>query len=172
MTVSLFDAIIPSYRQILGSVARWLDRAEAFDAANPGAASIIEARLAPDMLPFGYQVKSTVSHSLGAINDVRRGHSTPDQTPWPTDFDGLRTRLRQAQAGLAEVTHDEMESSVGRAMRFSFGEVKLDFSAEAFLLSFAQPNFYFHATTAYALLRANGMKLGKADFIGMARVVR
>ncbi len=172
MAFSFFDAIIPTYQQILGSVARWLDKAEAFDAENPGSTSIIEARLAPDMLPFGYQVKSTVSHSLGAINDVRNGHSTPDRTPWPTDFEGLRAKLALAQAGLSKVTPAEMDGFVGRAMRFSFGEVSLDFTAEDFLLSFAQPNFYFHATTAYALLRANGVKLGKSDFIGMARIHR
>lgn len=167
---SLYEAIVPSHQQILGSVVRWLDKAEAFDAEHPDAASIIEARLAPDMLPFGYQIKSTVSHSLGAINDVRQGHSSPDRTPWPTDFEGLRAKLAMAQAGLAEIAPEEMNGFVGRAMRFSFGDVSLDFTAENFLLSYAQPNFYFHATTAYALLRANGVKLGKTDFVGKARV--
>ncbi|WP_187789474.1 DUF1993 family protein, partial [Salmonella sp. S071_01786] len=74
MTLSLYDAVIPSNIQILGAIDRLLDKAEAF-AAEKGmtAAELIDARLAPDMLPFGYQVKSVAEHSIGGIEGVRGG---------------------------------------------------------------------------------------------------
>jgi hypothetical protein len=61
---------------------------------------------------------------------------------------------------------------MGRDMRFSFGERHIDFRAEEFLLSFSQPNFYFHATTAYDILRSQGVPIGKRDFLGRLRHLR
>ncbi len=65
----------------------------------------------------------------------------------------------------------EVNGFTGRPMHFQMGEYVLDFSAEDFLLSFSQPNFYFHATTAYAILRAGGLPIGKGDFLGRIRKV-
>ena len=84
MAFSLYAATIPSYQQILGSVSGLLVKAEAFCAEKSiNHDEIIQARLAPDMLPFAYQVKSTTVHSLGAIEGLRRGTFSPDMTPPP-----------------------------------------------------------------------------------------
>ena len=84
MTFSLYAATVPTYLQILHGVSSLLDKAEAFCAEKAIAPSdIIQARLADDMLPFAYQVKSTAVHSLGAIEAVRRGVFSPDMTPPP-----------------------------------------------------------------------------------------
>ena len=64
----------------------------------------------------------------------------------------------------------EVDAFVGRPMRFEFGERRMDFTAEDFLLSFSQPNFYFHATTTYAILRMKGMEIGKRDYMGQLRL--
>ncbi|MEY2927371.1 MAG: hypothetical protein RL367_1848, partial [Pseudomonadota bacterium] len=87
MTLSLYAATIPSFQQILGSVATLLDKAEEF-CAEQGLehADIIQARLIDDMLPFAYQVKSTVAHSVGAIAGVRAGNFSPAMDPPPSDF--------------------------------------------------------------------------------------
>ncbi len=170
MTLSLYAATIPSYRQILGAVSGLLRTAQAF-CAEKGLepAELIQARLAPDMLPFAYQVKSTVVHSLGAIEGVRRGVFSPDRTPPPETFAALEARIAATLSALEEIEPAEVESFVGRDMRFEFGDRRIDFTAEEFLLSFSQPNFYFHATTAYDILRWKSVPIGKRDFLGRLR---
>jgi hypothetical protein len=131
---------------------------------------IIQARLAPDMLPFAYQVKSTAVHSLGAIEGVRRGVFSPDMTPPPETFATLKMRIADTLAALEKIEPSEVDGFVGRDMRFAFRDRQLDFTAEDFLLSFSQPNFYFHATTTYDILRWKGVQIGKRDFTGRLRV--
>lgn len=171
MPFSLYAATIPSYLQLLGAVGGLLDKAEAF-CAEQGLApeAIIQARLAEDMLPFAYQVKSVAVHSLGAIEGVRKGVFSPDMTPPPETFAGLKQRIADTVAAIAAIEADEVNGFVGRDMRFSFGERHLDFTAEDFLLSFSQPNFYFHAATAYDILRWKGVQVGKRDFMGRPRL--
>jgi uncharacterized protein len=168
---SLYAATVPSYQQILGAVSGLLDKAEAFCATKSLAPSeIIQARLAPDMLPFAYQVKSTVVHSVGSIEGVRRGVFSPDMTPPPDSFATLKGRVAEALAALAAIQPAEVDGFIGQDMRFSFRERNIDFTAENFLLSFSQPNFYFHATTAYDILRWKGVTIGKRDFTGRLRM--
>src|SRR5271167_3938063 len=161
MTFSLYAATIPSYSQILGAVADLIDKAEAFCAEKGmSAEDLIQARLAADMQPFAYQVKSTVVHSLGAIEGVRKGVFSPDMTAPPKDFAALKARIVETLAALEAIDAAEIDSFVGRDMRFAFGDRHIDFTAENFLLSFSQPNFYFHATTAYDIMRWKGVSIG------------
>jgi len=172
MAFSLYAATIPSCRQIVAALAALLKKADAF-AAEQGIApgDIVRARLAEDMLPFGYQVKSVVGHSLGAIEGVRKGVFSPDRSAWPEDIQGLEKLVEGALEALAAVDPAEVDGFIGQPMCFSMGDMRMDFVAEEFLLSFSQPNFYFHATTAYDILRANGVPLGKRDFLGRPRVI-
>ena len=173
MTLSLYDATIPSNLQILRAVDALIDKAEAFCAKRGvDPAALIDAKLAPDMLPFGYQVKSCAVHSTGGIEGVRGGRFSPDTRPWPTDFTGLQGVIREAIATLEAIDRDEYDSLADRDTEFRFGEMAMPFTGANFLLSFSQPNFYFHATTAYAILRAQGVKIGKRDFMGMPRIKR
>ena len=171
MAFSLYGATVPSYRQILGSVSGLLSKAEAFCSEKAIAPQdIIQARLAQDMQPFAYQVKSTAVHSLGAIEAVRRGVFSPDMTPPPEDLAALKARIAETLAALDAIEAAEVDAFVGRDMRFAFGDRHIDFTAEDFLLSFSQPNFYFHATTSYDILRWKGVPLGKRDFMGKLRL--
>jgi uncharacterized protein len=169
MSFSLYDALIPTFQQTLGAVVGLVDKAEAYCAENP-AADLIQARLHPDMLPFSYQVKSAAAHSFGAIEGVRRGVFSPDMSPPPESFAALKQALAAATAGLAALGAQEVNGFVGRDMRFEMRGRAMDFTAENFLLSFSLPNFYFHATTAYAILRHRGLPLGKRDFMGPLRL--
>ena len=154
MALSLYAATIPTYRQLLGATSGLIDKAEAFCREKSLAPEeLLHARLAPDMLPFAYQVKSTAVHSLGAIEGVRKGVFSPDMAAPPQTFAALKSRIADTLAAINVIDPAEVESFIGRDMRFSFGERHIDFRAEDFLLSFAQPNFYFHATTAYDILR-------------------
>ena len=174
MTFSLYDATIPVYQQILGAVARLLEKAQDF-AATSGLdeQDILDARLAPDMLPFAYQVKSTAVHSIGAIEGVRRGQFSPDTTPPPSSFHGLRDRTAETIEALGALSPEEVNGFVGKDMCFLFNDRRLDFSgADSFLMSFSLPNFYFHATTTYDLLRLKGMEIGKRDYMGKLPIKR
>jgi hypothetical protein len=171
MAFSLYEATLPSYRQILGAVGGLLGKAESYCAEQKlPAEEIIQARLAPNMLPFAYQVKATTTHSLGAIEGVRKGVFSPDLTPPPQTFSALKTAISEALAALEAIDAAEIDAFLGRDMRFAFGDRQVNYTAENFLLSFSQPNFYFHATTAYDILRWKGLPLGKRDFVGRVRI--
>jgi hypothetical protein len=171
MAFSLYAATVPGFRQILTAVAGLLVKAEAFCAEkNLAPVDLIQARLAADMLPFAYQIKSSAVHSLGAIEGVRKGVFSPDMTPPPETFSALKARITETLAALEKIEVAEVDGFLGRDMRFSFRDRHMDFNAESFLLSFSQPNFYFHATTAYDILRWKGLPIGKRDFVGQPRL--
>ena len=167
---SLYKAIVPSYQQILGAVAGLLDTAESYcDEQKLTPQALIQARLAPDMLPFAYQVKSAAVHSFGAIEGVRKGVFSPDRTTPPETFAALKTLIANTRQALEAVQPAEMDAWLGRDMAFVFGDRRMEFVAEDFLLSFSQPNFYFHSSTAYDILRWKGLPIGKRDFTGSLR---
>lgn len=156
---------------MLGTCDHLLDKAEAFcGETGCGHGDVIAARLHDDMLPFAYQIKSVGEHTAGAIAGVRKGVFSPAFIPPPDDFPGLRAAVAKAREALLAVTEAEMEGFIGQPMRFEFKDFALPFTAENFLLSFSQPNFYFHAATAYDILRMKGVAVGKRDFMGALRV--
>ena len=170
MTLSLHAALVPSWLQILGAGRGWLDKAITHGMSE---AELADARLIEDMFPFAYQVKSMAVHSQGAIEAVRQGVFSPNfGEALPATLAELRERLENAILLLESVVPEELEDFTGRPMRFEIGEKRLDFTAEDFLLSFSQPNFYFHATMAYAILRAQGVPVGKIDYLGKLRFVK
>ena len=118
MALSLYAATIPSYRQILGAVSGLLRTAQAY-CTDKGidASELIQARLAPDMLPFAFQVKSTAVHSVGAIDAVRQGVFSPDRSPPPETFAALEARVAEALSALEKIAPAEVESFVGRDVR-------------------------------------------------------
>lgn len=168
MTFSLYEATVPVFLQTLGAVSHLLEKAEAWTAEKQVSdRNIIDAQLAPDMLPFSYQVKSAAVHSIGAIEGVRRGEFSPDLTEPPQSFPALKERVAETIGALTELTPEEVNDFVGREMVFIFRENRLQFtSADAFLMRFSIPNFMFHATTAYDLLRREGLDIGKRDYMG------
>jgi hypothetical protein len=170
MALSLYAATIPSFQQILGAVSGLLDKADAFCAEQSVAPQqLIQARLAADMFPLAYQVKSTAVHSLGAIEGIRNGVFSPDTTSPPETFAALKARIAETLTALEKVDSAEIDGFLGRDVRFAFGTNYRDYSAENFLLSFSLPNFYFHATTTYDILRWKGVPLGKRDYMGKTR---
>jgi hypothetical protein len=171
MAISLYDLSIPGYLQILGAVSGFLDRGLTFCKENDvDPASIVETRLFADMLPFSFQIRSVAHHSLGAVEGVKAGVFAPPPASPPLDYAGLQTLVADARATLEAVTPDEISALEGRDVVFQFGDVKMPFTAEGFLLSFSLPNFHFHAATAYDILRMKGVPLGKRHFTGKLRM--
>lgn len=171
MPFSLYDATVASFQQGLAALDAILDRAQAhFQQQGTPLADIVGARLAPDMLPFSFQIVSAAHHSMGALSGAREGLFKPPPRSEDLDFAALQARVAQARQGLAGLGRDEVNALEGRDVVFQLGERRLPFVAEDFLLSFSVPNFYFHATTAYDLLRLHGMPLGKRDYLGRLRL--
>ncbi|MFZ4689741.1 MAG: DUF1993 domain-containing protein [Polymorphobacter sp.] len=171
MALTLYDAFVPTCRQILGAGAALVDRAEAHCTEHGiDAADMIGSRLAPDMFPVPFQVHSMAHHSAGAIDAVREGVFTPTGPGPDQSFATLKAMLTEADAALEAVDPAELEGMMGKTVMFKFGATEMPFTAENFLLSFSQPNFFFHATTFYDVLRHRGVALGKRAFLGMPRV--
>ncbi len=171
MPLSLHAAYVPSALQMLGTGQHLINKAEKWCAEQGcGHEDVIGAQLIEDMLPFTYQVKCIAEHTAGSIAGVHAGVYSPDLNPPPASFADLRTKLTDATATMVALDEAEMESWIGRDMRFEFKGSRMDFTVENFLLSFSQPNFYFHAGTAYDILRMLGAPVGKRDFLGAVRV--
>ncbi len=171
MALSLYDASVANYLQILGGVSGVLDKALAhFLAGNIDPETIVEARLAPDMLPFRFQIISVAQHSRGAMDAVQHGVFNPPSFKTPYDFAGLQGLVKEAREALSGLTPEAVNALGGREVLFHIGERQVPFTAEGFLMSFSLPNFFFHATTAYDILRTNGVPLGKRDCMGRLNI--
>jgi hypothetical protein len=171
MALSLYDASVANYLQTLAAVSGFLDRALVhFREQGIDPEKIVEARLWADMQPFRFQIVSVAQHSRGAIEAVQRGEFKPPSSKTTFDFAGLQALVAEAREVLSGLTPEAVNALGGRGIFIQFGERRLDFTAEDFLMSFSLPNFYFHATTAYDILRTNGVPLGKRDYIGRLKL--
>jgi len=171
MVIALYDLSVANYLQTLGAVVGFLDKGLAhFTANHVDLDEIVETRLVPDMLPFRFQLQSVAHHSLGAIEGVRKGLFQPPPQAPAYDYRGLQQLVAEAQQALQKVTPAEVNALEGKDIIFQLSDFKLPFTAEGFLLSFSLPNFYFHATTAYDILRMKGDQIGKRDYMGQMRL--
>jgi hypothetical protein len=168
---SLYQAAVPPCVQALTSLAEVLTKAASHAAAEgvaPGA--LLQARLAPDMFPLVRQVQTaadfgrTIGARLTGMPHVR----VPDVE---TSFAELQTRLATTLAFLASLTPDQFEDAATREIVLKFPSGELRFTGLNYLQQFALPNLYFHTSMAYAILRHNGVKLGKRDFIGALTLI-
>lgn len=173
MPISLYDATVPSYLQILQSGLVLIDKAQAFcEEQGITEQELLAEHFGADMLPLAMQFKWMTTHSLGAIEGVRAGMFQPDRSPPADSLAAFREQISGTIATLKAITPEEIESFIGRDMVFEVPamNLRMDFTAENFLLSFSLPNFYFHATTAYDILRHKGVSLGKRDYLGVPRI--
>ena len=171
MATSLYDLSVASYLQTLGAVAGFLERGLDHCRENDvDPNTIVETRLFPDMAPFRFQIWSVRHHSIGAIEGVKAGVFTPPPELPMLDYAELQKVVADARAALEKLAPAEVNALEGKDVVFQFRDFKMPFTAEGFLLSFSMPNFYFHATTAYDILRSKGAPLGKRDFMGAMRL--
>ena len=173
MAISLYDVSVLSMRQVVGAALNVLDKGLAF-AHETGLdpAELVETRLAHDMFPLSFQIRSIAHHSFGAIQGVRAGVFGPPQPVEARTYEELVQLVRDAKAGLDALSADEVNALEGKPVIFALGDFKMPFVAEGFLMSFSLPNLYFHAATSYDILRMKGVKLGKRDFMGQPRLTQ
>lgn len=171
MSTSLFDLSVPSYLQVLGGVAGVMQKAaDHYQENGLDLGELLAAKLQSDMLPFTFQVNSVTHHSLGCIKGLQRGEFNPPPQLPELDYAGFQALVADTIAELEALDPDEVNALAGKEMFFRMGDVEIPFTAENFVLSFSLPNFYFHATTAYDLIRMAGVKIGKMDYLGQMRV--
>ena len=115
---------------------------------------------------FSFQVFSIVHHSVGALNALKSGEFGPPNMPENLDFAALHSLLEEAANDLKNFSADEVDACSEQEVLFKMGSIEWPFSSESFILSFSLPNFYFHVTTMYDMLRMRGVSVGKLDFIG------
>lgn len=172
MAISLYDATVAAYLQIARAASGWLGKGLAHcreTGANPE--ELTGARLYPDMMPLAFQIELVNHHSLPAIEGCKTGVFKPPPLIFSTlDYAGLQKMIVDTIAGLEAIPASEVNRLEGRDVVFVAGDRKVSYTIEDFLFSFSVPNFYFHATTAYDILRSKGVKIGKRDFLGTTRM--
>jgi hypothetical protein len=165
LSVSLFDISIPTYRRGLQNLASFLDKAEAHaKAQSVDLSTYTEARLAPDMHPFTRQVQLASDAAKGGAARLA-GVEAPSMPDTETTFPELRARISKTIAFLDAIRKDQVDSRDNLTIDLPLPGRTMTFTAPDFLMQFSLPNFLFHVTTAYGLLRAQGVPLGKMDFL-------
>jgi hypothetical protein len=171
-TTSLYDLIVPTFLQTVSAVGGFLDRTATHCAetgANPD--DFVDASLFHDMAPFHFQIECVAHHSVWGLESVKNSVFDMPPLAGSIPFADLRAMISQAEMALKALKPDEVNSWSGRDLDFQIGPRRLAFTSETFLLSFSLPNFYFHAVTAYNILRNRGVPLGKRDFEGQLRTL-
>ena len=170
MSLSFYDVSVGTYVQICEAIAGVLDKGASHAQENGiDLAEVVDARLRDDMANFHFQVVCVTHHSLGALRGMQAGEFSPPDYP-DTDYAGLQAMTQETLATLKGMNADEVNVLADQRLIFKLGGNEIPFTAQNFLLSFSLPNFYFHATTAYDILRARGVPLGKRDFLGALKM--
>ncbi|GAB3399859.1 DUF1993 domain-containing protein [Massilia agilis] len=166
MTVSMYDAAVPVFRQMLGSLSAILEKAEAHASARKiEPAALLQARLYPDMFPLTRQVQIAADFAKGACARLA-GVEVPRYEDTEQSFGELRQRIEKTLAFIEGLPREAIAASEARDIVLTVAGNTREFKGQPYLLHYALPNFYFHLTTAYAILRHSGVEIGKRDFIG------
>lgn len=166
MPFSIYQATVPVYLRLLAGLNAIIDKTAAHAAANKiDPAAFLTARLYPDMWPFARQVNATCGHAV-------RGTARLAGVPIPTfdgkdvTFDDLKARIAFTVAHLKGMEEKSLVDAAEKTIVFPAGNTERSMSGSDYLLALSLPNFYFHLTTAYDILRHNGVPLSKDDFTG------
>ena len=166
MSITLYDLSIPAFQRGFAVLSKLLDKAEAFAEEKKFKPEIlVNARLAPDMLSLAGQIQR-LSDTAKASAARLTGTEAPSFPDDETTFADLRARIAKTVDYLASVPHAAFEGAAERTVVMKTRGGDITSSGKDYLLGFALPNFYFHLTTAYAILRHNGVAVGKLDFLG------
>lgn len=168
MTLTLKEASAPVFLRGLNSLSHLLDKAIE---AGLDEAELMEARLAPDMLPFPAQIRMAAFSGRSCIARLT-GQPWPKTDDSETSLAELKQTIAMSIAFIEGVDAAAFEGGERRRIELRFPGVELDFEGVGYLTSFAIPNFYFHVTTAYAILRSRGVALGKRDYLGQLALLQ
>ena|SRR6185312_9850092 len=166
MTLSMYQASVPVYLQYLNSLSAVLDKGAAFaEAKKLDPAVLLQTRLYPDMFPLVKQVQIFTDQATRGC--ARLAGQEPQ--PFPdaeTTFDELKARIAKAIQYVQGFKASDIDGSEGRDIVMKTPRGDMNFKGQQYLLGFSLPNFFFHATAVYAILRHVGVEIGKMDFMG------
>lgn len=162
--MNLYDATVPIFTKFLNNLDRWLEKAVAHAGDKGGGESLVEARLAPDQYPLRQQIQAACDQAKYTVAKLT-GKEPPSHPDTEQTVDELRARIRLAVDYLASFSHDDFVGAEERKCAHAWMGGK-GLRGGDYLDHFALPNFHFHLTTAYSILRNKGVALGKTDFIG------
>jgi hypothetical protein len=166
MSITMHSASVPVFVRMLTNLGQWLDKAEAHAAAKKFETSVfLASRLAPDMLPFTSQIQIACDGAKLAVARLS-GVEAPKFEDNETSFAELRERVRKTLDFVQSVPASKIDGTDDKDVTIPRRAGPITLKGEVYLKHFVLPNFYFHMTTTYALLRHNGVELGKNDFLG------
>lgn len=166
MSISMYQASAPAFLQMLNALNIILDKAEA-DATQRkiDPTVLLNYRLAPDMFAFTRQIQLTTDFAKGPMARLA-GVEIPKYEDTEATLPELKARIAKTIAYVKSIKPDAIDGSEAREITFPVGGKPTTFKGQDYLVNFALPNFYFHATTAYAILRHCGVGIGKGNFLG------
>lgn len=166
MPISVQTFSVPVFVQMLTNLSGWLDKAAAFaEARKVDPKVLLDSRLAPDMFPLVRQVQLATDFAKGAAGRLA-GVELPKYADVETTIDELKQRIQTTIAFVTSQDGAAIDAGADRDITLTVGGAPLTLKGATYLAHLAMPNFYFHVTTAYAILRHNGVELGKRDFVG------
>ncbi|MFZ2069328.1 MAG: DUF1993 domain-containing protein [Xanthobacteraceae bacterium] len=167
MTVTMYKISVPIFVQFLTALSAVLDKAAAHcEAKKIDAAALLTARLSPDMYPLARQVRAASDHAVNATARLA-GAEPPTLPTAEASFADLKDRLDKAIAFIKNFKAAQIDGTEDKAIKITFGSgATRDFTGQSLLLGNSLPNFYFHCTTAYDIVRHCGVEVGKRDFMG------
>lgn len=166
MSLSMYQASVPVFVQLLEALSVCLDKAMAHaEAKKFDSAVLVGTRLIPDMLPFSTQIQIATDHAKGAPARLA-GIEPPAMEDNEKTMPELKARIAKTVDFLKTLKPAQIDGSEARPIELKLRTRTLNFTGQVYLLHFAMPNFYFHVTTAYDILREAGVDIGKRDFIG------
>lgn len=166
MSISMHSASVPVFVRMLGNLLAWLDKAESHATARkfePGV--LLSSRLAPDMLPFVRQIQIACDAAKFGVARLA-GVEAPKFEDDESSLAELRERIRKTIDYVQSVPAAQIEGTEDKDVTVPRRDGPMVIKGEPYLKHFVLPNFFFHVTTAYALLRHNGVDLGKSDYLG------
>ena len=171
MAISFYEISIGTYLQTLGGVIGFLEKGREHCAANGIELNdVVATRLYPDMHPFRFQIWAVAHMTRGALKGLSDGRFSPPAPLPELDYAGLQQLMADVRDELGKVSRESVDALEGNQVTFQIGDFKMMFTAPNFVLSFTLPNLFFHATTAYDMLRMKGVPIGKANFLGPMRI--
>ncbi|MBG9387084.1 DUF1993 domain-containing protein [Caenimonas aquaedulcis] len=169
MSISMYSASIPVFKAMLGNLSHILDKAVAnAESRKYDPSVLLQYRLAPDMLPFTRQIQIACDAAKNGISRIS-GVEAPKFEDNEASFPELKARIQKTIDYLSSVPADKLDGTEAKEITFPVGrETTRTMTGEAYLKHWALANFHFHVTMAYAILRHNGVELGKADYLAGA----
>jgi hypothetical protein len=166
MKISMYQASVPRFVNILGNLSNILDKAQAHvEAKKIDPLTLTSYRLFPDMLPMRFQVQNACDTAKGVVARLA-GVEIPKHEDTEQSLLELKARIAKVIAFLKTITPEQIDGTEDKEIVIKRGDKETRYTGMQFLLGHATPNFYFHVTTAYNILRHNGVEIGKRDYIG------